>query len=78
MVVPRLWVQNDATMGEYNPVHCINYLLAVGRKHTGYNSLMAGLVTEWIYDAFAGKYSFICITILFNKLYELTNLVLTL
>ena len=31
-------------------------LLAVGCKHTGYKSLMAGLVTEWIYNAFAGKY----------------------
>ena len=29
------------------------YIVAVGRKHTGYKSLMAGLVTEWIYDAFA-------------------------
>ena len=41
------------TLGEYNPVHCVNYLLAVGCEHTGYKSLMAGLVTEWIYDAFA-------------------------
>ena len=27
--------------------------MAVGCKHTGYKSLMAGLATEWIYDAFA-------------------------
>ena len=37
-------------------------MLAVGCEHTGYKSLMAGLVTEWIYDAFAGKPSYICIT----------------
>ena len=55
----------------------ISYL-AVGCKHTGYKSLMAGLATEWIYDAFAGKSSFICMTFFFTRLYELTNLVLTL
>ena len=39
----------------------------------------AGLGTEWIYDAFAGKSSFKCFTLHFvTKLYELTNLVLTL
>ena len=54
------------------------YMLAVGCEHTGYKSLMAGLATEWIYDAFAGKSSFICITFFFTRLYELTNLVLTL
>ena len=59
-------------------VHVNILHLAVGCKHTGYKSLMAGLVTEWIYDAFAGKSSFICITLFFTRLYELTNLVLTL
>ena len=49
------------------------YILAVGCEHTGYKSLMAGLVTEWIYDAFAGKSSFQCITFFFTRLYELTN-----
>ena len=47
--------------------------LAVGCKHTGYKSLMAGLGTEWIYDAFAGKSSIHCITFFFTRLYELTN-----
>ena len=59
-------------------VHVNISYLAVGRKHTGYKSHMAGLVTEWIYDAFAGIPSFICITFFFTRLYELTNLVLTL
>jgi predicted ABC-type sugar transport system permease subunit len=40
------------TLGEYNPVRGVNYLLAVGCEHTGCKSLMAGLATEWIYDAF--------------------------
>ena len=53
------------------------YIVAVGCEHTGYKSLMAGLVTEWIYDAFA-VWSFFYILYLLNKLYELTNLVLTL
>lgn len=56
----------------------ILYIVAVSCKHTGYKALIAGLVTEWIYDAFAGKPSYICITFFFNKLFELTNLVLTL
>jgi hypothetical protein len=29
------------------------YIVAVGCGHTGYKSLMAGLVTEWILNAFA-------------------------
>ena len=59
-------------------VHIYILHLAVGRKHTGYKSLMAGLGTEWIYDAFAGKSSFTCNVFHFTQLYELTNLVLTL
>ena len=39
----------------------------------------AGLGTEWIYKAFAGKFhSRDLLTFIFIKLYELTNLVLTL
>ena len=45
----------------------ILYIVAVGCKHTGYKALMAGLVTEWIYDAFAGKPSYICITFFFTN-----------
>jgi hypothetical protein len=48
-------------------VHVNILHLAVGCKHTGYKSLMAGLGTEWIYDAFAGKSSFICITFFFTN-----------
>ena len=29
------------------------YFVAVGCEHTGYKSLMAGLATEWIHNAFA-------------------------
>ena len=49
------------TLGEYNPEKL--YIVAVGCKHTGYKALMAGLVTEWIYDAFAGKLSYLCINL---------------
>jgi hypothetical protein len=59
-------------------VHITKSYLVVGCKHTGYKSLMAGLGTEWIYDAFAGTSSSIYITFFFTRLYELTNLVLTL
>jgi hypothetical protein len=29
------------------------YMLAVGCEHTGCKSLMAGVATEWIFNAFA-------------------------
>ena len=56
---PAYGSKTDVTMGEYNPEKL--YIVAVGCKHTGYKALMAGLVTEWIYDAFAGKLTYICI-----------------
>ena len=61
-------------------VHVNILHLAVGCKHTGYKSLMAGLGTEWIYDAFAGEIfiQMFYIAYLFTRLCELTNLVLTL
>ena len=34
------------------------YMLAVGCEHTCYKSLMAGLATEWIHDAFAVRIFF--------------------
>lgn len=42
------------------------YMLAVGCEHTGYKFLMAGLVTEWIYDAFA-VWSFFLYTLLVKQ-----------
>ena len=33
-------------------------MLAVGCEHTGCKSLMAGIATEWIHDAFAVRIFF--------------------
>ena len=76
---PYYWITMLLHQSYFFCLHKPNLLLlAVGCKHTGYMSLMAGIVTEWIYDAFAGIPSYICITFFFTRLYELTNLVLTL
>ena len=63
-ILLHLFQNSDTSISS---VHMTLLHLAVGCKHTGYKSLMAGLVTEWIYDAFAGISSFICILNLFHK-----------